>query len=93
MITKQQIEEWRKLKNEGMVSGVGEYTPPEFWEALDEIERLNAQIKNNMSIENVQQMMLDFANSRVAHTSYFSDLDHRNDVLKFIEEWRKENDC
>ena len=44
MITKEQIAEWRKLKDSGMVSGVGEYTPPEFWEALDEIERLNRKI-------------------------------------------------
>lgn len=52
------------------------------------------KIRNNsMSIENVQQMMLDFANSRVAHTNYFSDIDHRNDVFKFFEEWRKNNDC
>lgn len=44
MITKEQIAEWRKLKNEGMVSCAGEYAPPEFWEALDEIERLKRKV-------------------------------------------------
>lgn len=44
MITQKQIAEWRELKDEGMVSGVGEYTPPEFWEALDEIERLKRNV-------------------------------------------------
>lgn len=40
MITKQQIDEWRVQRGMGMVSAVGEYTPDEFWDALDEIERL-----------------------------------------------------
>lgn len=46
-----------------------------------------------MSIENVQQMMLDFADSRVANTNYCSDIEHRDDVFKFFEEWRQDNDC
>lgn len=52
---------------------------------------LNKIYENCMSIENAQQMMLDFANSRVAHTNYCSDIDHRNDVFKFFEEWRQDN--
>lgn len=44
VITKELIEEWRKERDNGMVSAVGEYTPPEFWAALDEIERLTAEI-------------------------------------------------
>jgi hypothetical protein len=41
-VSDEQIAEWRKLKSHGMVSAVGEYTPDEFWLALDEIERLRA---------------------------------------------------
>jgi hypothetical protein len=44
-ITDKQIAEWRELRDEGMVSTIGEYTPPEFWDALDEIERLRAELK------------------------------------------------
>lgn len=180
MITQKQIAEWRELKDEGMVSGVGEYTPPELWEALDEIERLKRNVskyhrlyqqasgraaryarsrnyhvqdkhlyrrkldavlavmpnsvnmhiapdwivalrhqKNDlqnryndllillerlkkdmtyfrgksMSIEEVQEMVLDFADSRIANTNYFSEIDRRNDIIEFIEEWRRNNDC
>lgn len=39
-----EIAELRKLRDTGMVSAVGEYTPPEFWDALDEIDRLRAQV-------------------------------------------------
>lgn len=39
-ITVHQIAEWRKLQDAGMESVLGEFTPPEFWEALSEIERL-----------------------------------------------------
>lgn len=42
-ITEKQISEWREMRNEGMVSAIGEYTPAEFWEVLDEIERLRAE--------------------------------------------------
>ena len=41
-ISKEQIEEWRKELGNGMTSAVGEYTPQEFWDALDEIERLRS---------------------------------------------------
>jgi hypothetical protein len=41
-VSDEQIAKWRKLKSHGMVSAVGEYTPDEFWLALDEIERLRA---------------------------------------------------
>ena len=47
IITDKQITEWRKLRDEGMVSAIGEYTPPEFWDALDEIERLRAVIRED----------------------------------------------
>ncbi|MET4695194.1 hypothetical protein [Endozoicomonas lisbonensis] len=39
-MNEKQIEELRALKGQGMESAVGEYTPAELWEALDEIERL-----------------------------------------------------
>jgi hypothetical protein len=34
------IAELRSLRGQGMISAVGEYTPDEFWDVLDEIERL-----------------------------------------------------
>lgn len=34
------MPEFRTHINEGMISCVGEYTPPEFWEALDIIDAL-----------------------------------------------------
>lgn len=37
-ISLKQIAEWRTLKNQGMTSAIGEYTPSEFWELLDEYE-------------------------------------------------------
>jgi hypothetical protein len=40
MTTKAQRTEWRKLQGQGMTSAVGEYTPPEFWELLDDVDRL-----------------------------------------------------
>lgn len=39
-IDKAQIAEWRKHQGEGMISALGEYTPPEFWELLDAYEAL-----------------------------------------------------
>ena len=45
MITAIQIKEWRDLKSDGMTSAVGEYTPSEFWDALDEIERLRSALE------------------------------------------------
>ncbi len=45
MIDEKQIAEWRELRNEGMESAIGEYTPAEFWDALDEIERLRAELE------------------------------------------------
>lgn len=41
-ISDKQIAEWRALRNEGMTSAVGEYTPKEFWDVLDELERLRS---------------------------------------------------
>ena len=45
MMEKNQIDELRALRGQGMVSAVGEYTPDELWEALDEIERLRAAME------------------------------------------------
>lgn len=39
-LSPEEIRELRKLRGQGMESAVGEYTPPELWDALDEIERL-----------------------------------------------------
>lgn len=41
-ITQEQLAEWRKLRGAGMESAIGEYTPPEFWQVLDELEQLHA---------------------------------------------------
>lgn len=41
-ISSEQIAKWRKEQGQGMESAIGEYTPPEFWEVLDELERLYA---------------------------------------------------
>lgn len=43
MISADQIAEWRRLRGQGMTSAVGEYTPGEFWEVLDELERVIRQ--------------------------------------------------
>ena len=45
MISKEQREEWRTLAENkgGMISALGEYTPPEFIELLDAYEELEAQ--------------------------------------------------
>jgi len=40
MITHEQIVEWRKLQSKGMVSAIGEYTPAEFWDLLNEVEKM-----------------------------------------------------
>ena len=44
-MTNQQIKLWRKQKGDGLVSAIGEYTPDEFWAALEEIEKLRNGIK------------------------------------------------
>ena len=44
-MNEQQIAELRALRDKGMVSAVGEYTPEEFWEALDAIERLRKTLR------------------------------------------------
>lgn len=36
----------RSLRGSGMVSGVGEYTPEEFWAALDYIEELEDKLED-----------------------------------------------
>ncbi len=45
MITKAVRAEWRKEQGLGMISALGEYTPSEFWEALDEIDRLEKALE------------------------------------------------
>ena len=60
----------------------------------DGYQRAKKETKQNtMSLENVQEMLIDFANSRVANTNYFSGLDRRGDTMEFLKEWRKNNDC
>ncbi len=49
-ITKDQLAEWRKYRGVGYTSAIGEYTPSEFWDALDEIDRLNALV-NTLLLE------------------------------------------
>ena len=41
----EKISELRTLRNSGMVSAAGDYTPPELWEALDCIERLRSALR------------------------------------------------
>lgn len=48
--TSQEIAEWRALRSQGMTSAVGEYTPAEFWSALDVIESLRAEAAENARI-------------------------------------------
>lgn len=55
--------------------------------------RFNEFAKDSMSIKNVQKIVQDFAESGYANYSYFSDEEKQTDVIKFIEEWRKNNDC
>lgn len=38
--TPEEREEWRRLQGEGMTSAVGEYTPDEFYDLLDDVEEL-----------------------------------------------------
>ncbi len=33
-------EAWRKQRGEGMTSAIGEYTPEEFWDLLDDVDAL-----------------------------------------------------
>ncbi|MBX9913716.1 MAG: hypothetical protein K2Y25_07445 [Pseudomonadaceae bacterium] len=44
MITSEEIAEWRALQGEGMVSAIGEYTPPEFWLVLDDLDAERAKV-------------------------------------------------
>jgi len=38
LITKEQIAAWWSMRNQGMTSAVGEYTPSEFWDVLEAYE-------------------------------------------------------
>ena len=49
MLDDKRISELRALRGQGMVSAVGEYTPDELWEALDEIERLRTEQRDLMT--------------------------------------------
>lgn len=42
--TKQQRDAWRKLRENGMTSAVGEYTPAEFWLLLEDVEQLEREL-------------------------------------------------
>ena len=44
-MNEQRIAELRALRGSGMTSAVGEYTPDELWEALDDVERLRATLR------------------------------------------------
>lgn len=44
MIGEQQITEWLSVKGEGLTSAVGEYTPAEFWELLDEFQQQTVRV-------------------------------------------------
>lgn len=48
MFDDKRISELRELFGQGMVSAVGEYTPDELWEALNEIERLRSALSRMM---------------------------------------------
>jgi hypothetical protein len=39
------IAAWRVLRGHGMASAIGEYTPAEFWELLDEYEALQYRLR------------------------------------------------
>jgi len=52
MITDAQIAEWRKLRNEGLDSSIGEYTPPEFWLVLDELDALRKDAERYRYLRN-----------------------------------------
>lgn len=56
MTTKEQRDEWRKLKGEGKESAIGEYTPEEFWELLDEIDSLE---KERGELRNALQVAIE----------------------------------
>ena len=45
MITEKQIKEWEKWKGSGYLSGLGEYTPEEFWILLDAYKELLTENK------------------------------------------------
>lgn len=59
--TPEKIAELRKLKGEGMISVVGQYTPDEFWAALDEIESLRDAIVVTMTILQLASKLFDAA--------------------------------
>lgn len=46
-ITDAELAEWDAQRGDGMVSAVGEYTPPEFWLLLDEVRRLRGMLETN----------------------------------------------
>jgi hypothetical protein len=57
-MTAEQISELRALRGQGMTSAVGEYTPDELWEALDEIEALREEIDlDNKRIAQLERVL------------------------------------
>lgn len=50
-------------------------------------------LQNSMSIENVQKMTLALANQALTDGYQCSNDYTEADVVSFIEEWRKNNDC
>jgi hypothetical protein len=63
-VSEEDIAAWRKLRECGMASAVGEYTPDEFWLALDEIERLHNCIRDLRAERDALQELLRQARLR-----------------------------
>ena len=63
MTTKEQRDEWRKLKGQGMTSAVGEYTPSEFWELLSDVDRLERENKHLSDMLRQAEVELESARS------------------------------
>ncbi len=58
MTTQEQRDKWRLLRNQGMTSAIGEYTPSEFWNLLDDIETLLKE--NNFQKDLVEKYKKDY---------------------------------
>lgn len=44
-ITDEEIAEWERERGNGRTSAVGEYTPSEFWQLLDEVKSRRAEVR------------------------------------------------
>jgi len=59
------VDEWRRQKNEGYISAIGEYVPPEFWEVLDHLE---AEVEARQQAEAMLKCIEDQAASYMTRT-------------------------